>query len=974
MIKSTEYQGMRWFKCDLHMHTPEDARHWLDGTCRLVDPRTEADLQDKARTYLKRCHELELDCIAITDHNFSMQTDQRKWFLTHLIEQNKTVADSEQRSPLAIFPGFELDIRYHLLCLFNPVTKAKHLQRISDTLTGMGLEPSRRINKCVAGKPEHHNQCWSLRETLDKIQGKESGGIVIAAHAFSNDGIYNDTSNRSDFNDNPDLYAIEIPEFPPPGHKAASILNGDNPDWKRPEPYAPPAPLKSSDCKSLGAKEDGPPAANQAGSRFTWIKMSKPGCEALRQAFLDHKSRLWYEPEIPPVTHTCIQNIRIKNTGFLADQSVSFSPYMNCIIGGRGSGKSTLFEYLRMALRQEVGKEEDEKPVDSRSASAKQIERVKKTVRSDSAIEAKVTCNGVEDIFAIEKDQPSRIISRDVDNPPTVFNQLRAIVFSQEEITDLANRQKTLLNFIDDLARDRLEPLGREADAIIDKLKEARQAKESLRRVDNEFSTLKQETSELTRQLEARTQVQEELRKHRAAQAASRYLGSVEENARKTVSNLDELVEELEEEPLPPGSRGNSFPDKDYYFEVDKELDAAYAELAANLRAAAERFRTKVSNTLSKHPRWSDVRKSIAQAETRFHAACAEKGLTIQEAEQLKETERQHRMKQAASRAKQGERDTLRGRKPDMQILLNELSNCWIRETRTRREILENILNSKAMRRTDMGEPIIRFSLLFAGNRKAFLKSWGKLAGDRRTHLGRIWDDYDRSIGNNNIGDQLFDAFQNDVEALENSPGEGEGGDRNGNRDPIPGNPAHWLEMHLHATTKLPPLIQRYIDEIKAVRRDQPDKWFDLLIDRPPDAADLTLLRSDGTDAGSFMKNELSTGQKNTAILTLLLARGNGPVFIDQPEDEFDNEFLYSELVPMLRNSKSRRQVIIVTHNANIPVNGDAELIYAFQAEKGRGVRLTEGGLDRPEVARAVLEIMEGSEKAFRRRKEKYHF
>ncbi len=74
------------------------------------------------------------------------------------------------------------------------------------------------------------------------------------------------------------------------------------------------------------------------------------------------------------------------------------------------------------------------------------------------------------------------------------------------------------------------------------------------------------------------------------------------------------------------------------------------------------------------------------------------------------------------------------------------------------------------------------------------------------------------------------------------------------------------------------------------------------------------------------------------------------------------------------RKAKSRRQLIIVTHNANIPVNADAELVYAPKADKGRGVCRTQGGLDRPDVTRAVLDIMEGSEEAFMRRKDKYHF
>ena len=172
----------------------------------------------------------------------------------------------------------------------------------------------------------------------------------------------------------------------------------------------------------------------------------------------------------------------------------------------------------------------------------------------------------------------------------------------------------------------------------------------------------------------------------------------------------------------------------------------------------------------------------------------------------------------------------------------------------------------------------------------------------------------------------------------------------------------------------LPPIILQNKGEIENVRREKADLWFELILTRIPDSAELILLRSDGTKAGAFSKGGLSTGQKNTAILSLLLARGNGPVLIDQSEDELDNEFLYRELVPMLRKAKRKRQLIIVTHNANIPVNADAELVYALKAENGRGKCRTQGGLDRPEVTQAVLDIMEGSKEAFMRRKEKYHF
>jgi len=124
----------------------------------------------------------------------------------------------------------------------------------------------------------------------------------------------------------------------------------------------------------------------------------------------------------------------------------------------------------------------------------------------------------------------------------------------------------------------------------------------------------------------------------------------------------------------------------------------------------------------------------------------------------------------------------------------------------------------------------------------------------------------------------------------------------------------------------------------------------------------------------------LSAGQRATAVLTIILAIGDSPILIDQPEDDLDNEFVYQQLVPVLRASKENRQIIVATHNANIPVNGDAELIVPLEVSGSRGTQKSikgvscVGALDKKTVQTAVEEILEGSAEAFQRRKEKYGF
>jgi len=724
MSRPADYHGMCWLKCDLHVHTPEDARHWADSEARLSSPRSEQDLREKARLFLARCHEICLECISVTDHNFSAETDPRKWFLTHLIEQNRTVAESVGRAPLVIFPGFELDIRYHVLCLFNPVSKAGRLQGVlSGLLTNMGLPPNARFANSVPQQPKHVDRCWSLREVL-KIVQTDLSGIVIAGHAFSNDGICNDTANIPEFVGSPDLYAVEVSAWPPSG-KAASILNGSNTDWNRSAPYQQPAAVCSSDAKSLKGEK----GANSLGCRFSWIKMSAPSCEALRQAFLDPDSRICLQAEPPVVTHAHIRRISVNGTKFLADQTLTLSPHLNCIIGGRGSGKSMLFESMRLGLRRETRARDSDEEDD---VAAKQVKRLRGTSTDSSRIQLDVVHGGIEDRFILDDlEQPAYINGREVEDPPTVFRQINAVIFSQEEITELADRQRSLLDFIDSLAGGRLEPHRLEATSIVERLKAARQVEQTLKRLDGELITLKQEAAELSLQLEAKTQVQKELKRHQAAQEAQRYLDSLSSKAEEIERRILGLAEELESElslpaweteeevespnePPPPDAPLDQFPEKAFLAEVEEKMNAAYWALAGSLRSAAASFRESADLALSKHPDWKRVQGAIQKAEEVFKVACDERGLTPAEAEQLRGTELQHRTKQKALERRQAERNEAEKKRPDMSGLLAELVACWRQETRIRQAILDEIRSSDTIPRTENDEPIVCASLYMA--------------------------------------------------------------------------------------------------------------------------------------------------------------------------------------------------------------------------------------------------------------------
>ncbi|MBI4026089.1 MAG: hypothetical protein HY360_13975 [Verrucomicrobia bacterium] len=120
---------------------------------------------------------------------------------------------------------------------------------------------------------------------------------------------------------------------------------------------------------------------------------------------------------------------------------------------------------------------------------------------------------------------------------------------------------------------------------------------------------------------------------------------------------------------------------------------------------------------------------------------------------------------------------------------------------------------------------------------------------------------------------------------------------------------------------------------------------------------------------------QLSDGQRHTILLTIaMLAESNVPLVIDQPEDDLDNAFIFSSIVATLRAIKERRQVILITHNANIAVLGDSELLLPMQRESDHGQAVERGSIDRDATKLLVQNILEGGPAAFLRRREIYGY
>jgi ABC-type lipoprotein export system ATPase subunit len=938
------YKGMRWLKCDLQMQTPADSRHW-EGE------RLEAGQEaDAARAFAKACYEKRLDVVGITDHNFLS-----KDFIPYL----QTAFDEIERKfnhKITLFPGFELEADVgkgmHVLCLFEPGTSTDEIDHI--------------LTECGVGRPriEGNRLVKSTRRLPDILSVVQKPnpdgtwrGIVIVPHVFEDSLFDNDRISewlQQEEYRNPDLLAFEVPKPVSQMSNAFQKLfrSGDdcNEGWKRIRPIAT---LMSSDNKKLiDLDEHSKPTPNSIGYRYSWIKMSDPSITSLRQAFLDHESRIILPEDVTTDEHPAecvrqatIRSIAIKNVAFLADQEVHFSPNMNCVIGGRGSGKSTLLEYLRIIFGKDKAKDLDNGTED-------RINRVRDTLNAAGAeLEVCwVSADGVEDRIVCRNGSPT-VQGRALTDPDTFFNSLPLRFYSQQQLNRLtelntddgsARQAQRLLELIDGFTKNELDELAdREHKlklAIQDAFSNLRKAKA----LEKDYRRLQQEHQELDRQWKARREIQEDARRHQLLKAEARYLEGLAGTPGKQFTDVASLSETIAASHV--AFQATDSAHAAWFRQFDDKVKAAKDSLARTIRDSVDQFEAAVEDLKANDPAWNAIREELEQADSKFSEACKAQGLTTADVGRLQEINQSRLKKQREIDETEAQIQQLKEAASDTSLLMQQLHQIWKEQYQKRVEAAKRA-NELAVLNEDR-QRFIEVTANYQQDQKSFRELWQSFAPtDRRTRLGKNWE---------SCGEKLYTLFTGRDDA---------------------GSPWQVLEERLSVEQgSAAPDFEIYSQELFQHIQDNLEHWEKLRCSRVQDIVDMKLFRADGSTAGSIAEGSLSDGQRNTAALALLLAQEGGPLVIDQPEDELDSNFVFKELIPMLRKVKSKRQLIMATHNANLPVNGDAELVYAFEAKDGKGVARACGGLDQTSVTKAVLDIMEGTEEAFRRRREKYHF
>lgn len=935
----------RFRRADLQMQTPIDRQRWRgasleDGGAGLGDHPTDADIDESARRYAARCAEADLDIVAITDHNLGGPD--------LLVQQYHDALHRHLPDHITMFPGFEVATSIgkgaHFLCLFEPGTAVDELSQV---LAQLELPAQRRFE---GTDPLRSSKQFN---DLHRIVCEQHGGLLVAAHASRASGLGDDDTIDTDWQrdviQDGRLLAIELPATPEKcrtqNNKAGLIARNEG-DWHRDHPLSI---LNDSDCKRLHEHDSAPGTGRESwiGKRWTWIKTApEVSIESLRQAFLDPASRLahptsWASPGNPPDQRPGqrrVDRIWVKDAAFLADQEIDFSPQLTCIIGGGGAGKSTVVEYLRLAMGVEQS---------GPSAAA-----IRGTITPSTSIHATLW-DGTKQLKALLRRGTLSVYDDEGEEVGDVTTRFPVRYVGQRQLFEIASDAGRTRSLIDSLVADelaRLAAIGRRLQTDLEAVDAAR------RRHAQSTARLSAVTEQVARrraERDAHQALLNPIAQLDDARVERRTIEGVRDSIGHAISALNDTADGLTLPVSLAELAARNTPHRVAIESAHAQAQGALNDAASAIRAVAE----KLTDELGTHvaPVEATVDEWFATAQTAYETARTEAG-PVPPSDFTAELDALDIESKELERDIEGTAQMLATEQPRLE----QLRMLWAEETLARRRAAERLAASVPTVGAGSRQPFVTVDVDAFGDVAAAVAQVCSLLADRRAFGDADADDLLRALTDTRKPDE------DPVALLRN-----------------------WLAHPDKAPAWFRGLTAARYKALAEVFVARPE----MARYRTPDAVTVTVFRDDGNRVGT-LADGLSIGQKCMAILSLMLAVGDDPIIIDQPEEEMDNEFIYTELVPLIRAAKQQRQVIVVTHNANIPVNGDAELIIALQARadeedptrsRGRQKRVavepgTPGGdlavgpLEYRAVRLAVEEIMEGSEQAFRRRLAKYGF
>jgi len=608
--------------------------------------------------------------------------------------------------------------------------------------------------------------------------------------------------------------------------------------------------------------------------------------------------------------------------GFLAGARLEFADGLNCLIGGRGAGKTTALEFLRFGL----GLMPDPKTnpqryrvIDALVKANLGNGRLRMELRTKTDMRYTAGRSAHESVQVLNEVGTAVPISLDRDQ---IFG---ADVFSQNEIEEIASSPAAQLELLDRFQEREAVAIDRELEQLQRQLD---QSSVDLRRIDEEVDDARGRASELPVLQEKIKGLAEaagpDANRINAAHAAKSQRAREQKVPELIIAALQKLVREIRSSQSAFQAGVDAQLDTQIRQGANRELFQALQEdvggFARHLALTSESIENQaqvVEGRIRTHVAVLAERHAIQEAEYRsIIAASEEQGERAAERLALQTALANAQSAANEQLAKEQQRQ---GMTKIRSELLNRASELRDQRFALRKQIAER-LSSKF--------PSIRVTVNQAGELHAYqelvtdaLKGSGVKQGVAAERLCQVF-----------LPTELAQVVaNNDLNALMQRSGFDE-------------------DRSKKILSTLRTGGTHYTIETVA------------LDDRPC----IELL-----DGDTFKEStHLSTGQRCTTILPILLTQSERPLLIDQPEDNLDNAFVYETIVRALRTIKGNRQVIFVTHNPNIPVLGEAERVFVFSSDGQHSTLKQVGTVD--ECREQIERILEGGREAFLLRKARY--
>ncbi|MFN0744258.1 TrlF family AAA-like ATPase [Escherichia coli] len=904
--------GSRWWKFDFHNHTPASDDYGKG-------PNQAQYMQITHKDWLLNYMRQGIDCVAVTDHNSGAWIDPLKQALKELASESH-----EDYRPLYLFPGVELTVQgnIHILAIFGEDKTTSDIDSLLGAVRYRGTK----------GKSDGCSECSAV-EVIDEIA--RSGGLAIPAHVDQASGLFTVCTGNTleQVLDNKCVFAMEVTDL---AKAKPQLYIGKNLNW----------------AEILGTDSHHPSGTGNhryPGSHFTWVKMSEPSYDGLRLALVDGALSLKRSDNFTgdPNIHgqLAIESIVVDDAKYLGrGQSLScqLNPWLNTIIGGRGTGKSTSLEFLRIALKRkgEIPKSlEKEFTKYSQTSKDRQDEGLLKdstkiTVgfRKDGG-RFRITWSNTDDIYSIEEETAPGVWCA---SEGDIAQRFPVRIYSQKQIFELAKHPQALLQVVDDAPEVNHRDWQLKWDELVSKYLSLRAQEREVQAGLQEESVTKGQLEDVKRKLDVFEKAghADVLKAYQLRQNQSKAMDSwvtTWEDSAEQVRDISGslLPAELD---LQYFDIGNA--DDKELFDTIKDIRATFEKLQTEMNSIAQRI-DDVKNSWNQTRSDLGISKRITAASHEYNALLGQLsaadagdpsayGVLVKQRQDFEDKLKGFDKK----------RETLAQHQKSAEEYLVKLHEHRALITKLREDFLKDTL---------VGNSYVQINVIPFGNKITVEEEFRNL-------IGRSGGGFDRDIGVVD-GDEGLLAYLTQDQS-------------NTMDDKIEKIKSSLLAIHENDTMAVESCKdRRFVSLIQGLTPEQIDRiqcWF------PGDSLDIRYSLKNGE---SFKPVEQgSPGQKTAALLAFILSYGNEPLILDQPEDDLDNHLIYDLIVTQLREIKQKRQVLVVTHNANIVVNGDAENVIALDIRSGQTRIVAQGGLQEPSIRDEICRVMEGGKEAFTQR------